>query len=614
MSNQDSSKKSACWTCRLRHKRCDEQWPICTPCSELEITCHFTQERPAWMDNGLKQQQVSRQLKTEVAQSAKRRRGLAKMGHIAAGIAGISSPAQLFTSPPSRDDAHGGNLTQYRPPIGPAPEGRDNQCSREFNNPPTSSYMHSYGGPPAQGRHNVIDLQNPREFSGAELSVMHIGFIMTYIDYVFPLLYPLYRPSVLEGGRSWVLALAMQSQSFSNSIISLSSYFFSVIPVEHGPGHRECTSTAWDMVREQSTQALSQVRKDIQSLVPDRIGSSLSDNLTLLATIVQLLIFDVQVPTSTKWQTHFGAAVNFHEQIIDRCKRETSLSAGLKAALQVIKSASVPIYVELGAFQFYSSVLIFCDVLASTVTGEVPKLYGHYSELRGVHAEDAVFLDTNAITGCQAWALLLVGDIAALGAWKKTGTASGLFSRDELSCRANEICERRKLGLDRLNRTTHSSKNSPSTRPSRPIEALLEQSECSYGLRPFAPNRLFQITQIWSGAGHIYLLIIVHGWQPKKLEIQHSVSNCIELLQEVSSPSWLRSLLWPLCIVGCLAPEEKRSIIQERFSFLGALGNLGTVRETMQIIQAVWAREDLAADTWDVAACLRILGHNSLLI
>lgn len=50
---------SGCWTCKLRRKKCDEYHPVCHACEALSATCHNDQDnKPEWMDNGLKQQGV----------------------------------------------------------------------------------------------------------------------------------------------------------------------------------------------------------------------------------------------------------------------------------------------------------------------------------------------------------------------------------------------------------------------------------------------------------------------------------------------------------------------------------------------------------------------------
>lgn len=50
---------NSCWTCRLRHKKCDERLPSCTTCERLGIFCYGSDEKPEFMDAGEKQKQKS---------------------------------------------------------------------------------------------------------------------------------------------------------------------------------------------------------------------------------------------------------------------------------------------------------------------------------------------------------------------------------------------------------------------------------------------------------------------------------------------------------------------------------------------------------------------------
>src|ERR1700753_2394123 len=73
-----------CCTCRLRKKRCDEIRPVCRNCSALQITCHFGDEKPSWMDGGFGQREKADEIKREVRTAAARRRGVLPIEPIAA--------------------------------------------------------------------------------------------------------------------------------------------------------------------------------------------------------------------------------------------------------------------------------------------------------------------------------------------------------------------------------------------------------------------------------------------------------------------------------------------------------------------------------------------------
>lgn len=41
--------RSGCWTCRIRHKSCPEEHPICSQCKRLSLTCDYSPTRPSYM-------------------------------------------------------------------------------------------------------------------------------------------------------------------------------------------------------------------------------------------------------------------------------------------------------------------------------------------------------------------------------------------------------------------------------------------------------------------------------------------------------------------------------------------------------------------------------------
>lgn len=44
-----SRSRKGCWTCRIRHKSCPEEHPICSQCNRLSLTCDYSTMRPLYM-------------------------------------------------------------------------------------------------------------------------------------------------------------------------------------------------------------------------------------------------------------------------------------------------------------------------------------------------------------------------------------------------------------------------------------------------------------------------------------------------------------------------------------------------------------------------------------
>ena len=86
---------NGCWTCRLRRKKCDERHPVCDACASLRVTCYYNQDKPEWMDGGVRQGEMAEQLKREIKEKSHRR-------HISGeGISAARAPIGHRTAPPA---------------------------------------------------------------------------------------------------------------------------------------------------------------------------------------------------------------------------------------------------------------------------------------------------------------------------------------------------------------------------------------------------------------------------------------------------------------------------------------------------------------------------------
>ena len=66
-------KHEGCWTCRLRHKKCDEARPSCAACVQRDLPCHGYGPRPAWFDGHDAERAELARIKAAVKRSLKRK-------------------------------------------------------------------------------------------------------------------------------------------------------------------------------------------------------------------------------------------------------------------------------------------------------------------------------------------------------------------------------------------------------------------------------------------------------------------------------------------------------------------------------------------------------------
>ncbi|KAL3474238.1 fungal-specific transcription factor domain-containing protein [Aspergillus californicus] len=595
MTTNDQNSYTGCWTCRLRRKRCDKCHPVCGGCEALEICCYSDSNRPEWMDNGTKQRNMTQRLKDEVKRSAVRRRSNKMMQRIARNLDG-EEEAQTPNTVPQPDIS----LSPVRLADLPSETGFEPRAADEYLVSPSQGPVHQLTPPTSHRLSQRVDNE------------VELTSVMTYLDYIFPALFPFYTPTLFEGGRSWLLVLPMKIKALYHSVISLTSYFISVVPISSDPAFRQCASISWGEQREQTDMTVKMVQHDLQIINTQGVHNNILESVYLLESIVQLLTFEGIVATSEDWRIHFDAAVVLFEQLFHD---PTTFLSVLNLMSQV---STFPIKADgnsfwnsgQAAFRFFSAVLLAADVISSTAFQHHPRLREYHGHLLSdnPHLGREALLQLEDFFGCQNWVFVLIGKIASLDNWKKEMKKHRMLAMAQLMERASVIEKELQKGLLQLN----SKFNRKSGKPTRPLDMLTTPNPFNSD-PPSDTNK--NVTQIWAYAACMYLHIVLSGWQTANTEIRQGVARTIELFSKLPSPGLLRALAWPLCVAGCLADEDQESTFREIFNSMGPLGMLGTTQEVMHIMENVWSqRARIDPDNWDIAACLGILGYSVLLI
>lgn len=476
---------------------------------------------------------------------------------------------------------------------------------------PVDSTQSPNGSVPVNGLHPA-DSVNPN-------SEQDLRFIMIYLDYVFPFLSPYYRPDMLEGGRGWLLVLLLKNKSLFHIALSLASYFFAAMLQDQVDGHAECRQINWAELQKQQGLAIKELRQDMDCINERGISASFEDGLQVLESIMQLLQFELAIANMENWQVHLDAASELFEQIVQvhaTCPGNPWYSI-LERMSEV--SLSIPLArhkhpwsSDQAAFRFFTAQILWVDILAGTATQRAPRLERFHSQLLEGHQPMLRFEEFN---GCYTWVLLLIGKVAALDAWKKEMRATSSLSLVELIQRASCIESQLREGIARLDRMPMDNHHRPSTRAfdipysGFGIDALT-QADNLHASPLFSLN-----TKIWAQSALTYLAVVVNGFQPALPDIRDSVAATTELFRAMPSPICLRTLAWPFAVTGCLSPPSNDSFFQDLVSNMGSMHAFGTVNEALAITTTVWEHRTCAeAANWDIAACLGVLGHKSLLV
>ncbi|OLN96590.1 Transcriptional regulatory protein UME6 [Colletotrichum chlorophyti] len=165
MSKPLARSSGGCWTCRIRHRKCDEASPACKECTDRKITCYGYGREPEWIKNPSKLQEELQRIKHAVKQNFRRTRRL---------------QAQISVPRPGR-----------------SPASRTRVAADTLNDPSASQSEGS-------------------EFREAEL-------LTYYLDYIFPLQYAYYVDKPALGGRGWLFWLLSKKGPLRHAAFTLSA-------------------------------------------------------------------------------------------------------------------------------------------------------------------------------------------------------------------------------------------------------------------------------------------------------------------------------------------------------------------------------------------------------
>ncbi|KAK9369248.1 fungal-specific transcription factor domain-containing protein [Lipomyces kononenkoae] len=437
--------------------------------------------------------------------------------------------------------------------------------------------------------------------------------VMFYVEHLLPFLFPFYQPSILEGGRAWILEMMISSPVFRGATICQSSYFFSLA---RGTANG---SVLWETVLMQTRDAFGVLRSALQVINGSGITEHLHGAVRIMAGIMQVQRFEIAILSFNNCQAHLNAALALFRQLLDSpgAVELAGASSSFNAVISRLgpspwilptQSVQVP-SAEQAAFRFSSTLLILDDIIASTVLQEQPTLYEYHRSLLGNIDGNDPPIDLEAVVGCKNWALLHIGEIAVLDAWKQRCKRTGNLDVIELVHRATAIKDSLEAHLTQLE-----------------IDPVIIPKEGSSLLDVFTPNYYQQsntpanqsslVTRVWAHASLVYLFVVVSGWQPASLDVRYHVGRIVELLtHEISPPALLRTMVWPFCVAGCLAEPAQEAHLRGMVDALQPPSLFGTVRKALEIMENVWRNRDAGdAASRDLATCFRSQGDLVLLV
>jgi hypothetical protein len=431
---------------------------------------------------------------------------------------------------------------------------------------------------------------------------------MFYLEDLFPFLFPFYRPSLLEGGRAWILEMMISSPVVRQATLCQSSYFFSLAR------GADLSDVVWKTVLTQITDTLAMLRQSLQVIESSDITEHLHGAVRIMASIMQVQRFDIAVLSFENCQTHLSAALALVKRLLEGSDPAAGPARSRSTFYSVMSRLGPPSWIqcvqipsaEQAAFSFSFALLILDDIMASMVLQEQPRLYEYHVNLLNTVDGAEPPINLERIIGCQNWVLLQIGEIAVLDAWKQQCKRVGNLDVMHLVHRATAIKDTLETNLTRL--------ESDLTAPQSYGGSLLDFFKADYCL-PSA-NQSSLVTRVWAHAALIYLFVVVSGWQQASVDVRYHVGRITELLSnQISSPGLLRTMAWPFCVAGCLAEPAQEVHLRAMVQALQPPSIFGTVRKALEIMENVW-RSRNTGDTAspDLAVCFRNQGNTDLVL
>lgn len=561
MSEQGNQGPSqGCWTCKLRRKKCDKLQLPCGNCRALDISCYFG-PRPSWMDGGKSQEAKGQAMKNEIKRNATLRRDRASASKVIVSDFGLQhEPVDVAMS------------------NAPTTESQPSYAQPALH---TYDKAHVFSYPALQGCCPEHSERPP---------AIETDFIMKYLDFVFPALFPYYRPTMFDTGRSWLLALFSRSKVAYHAAASLSSYFFTMAltdaseqksdPLEHAL----CKAYRWDEIEDQTRRCFENIRIELSTVDLSSPGSQIDIPgwMRTMQSVIQLLVFEVALGKAAPWRSHLPPTMALFEQIMES-SHSSQADQNQSRFASVLMNLGQPMWAKPGpgsyicstiwnpeqaGFRFNAGLLVYYDIMASFVRQESPRLSKYYDDILAQDNGSSTMSDTeiqlSSIIGCRNWVMKLIAEISTLHA----PTHPHKLDSVQVSVRRLEIRRQLTDGILALGQELDATKSlsSSNTQISGSASAL--------------PSI------IWAHAALLYLAA-ARDCSVVEKDLQEHVMSIMELFRTTSIPRQ-RAIAWPICVAGCLVPPTEESAFKALFISGDRFHTTAALDDVLQILEQTW--------------------------
>jgi hypothetical protein len=367
--------------------------------------------------------------------------------------------------------------------------------------------------------------------------------LMHFMDVVFHLQYPVYKPKLQYGGRGWFLPLVLQNKPLFYAVLALSAY------------HRRMT--LYPDRLEPLIQQEKHLEIAIKSIYQATNNSCPRNGLAVMTTIIQLLYLELYTGHDKAWKAHLDAAAGMFQKSLTMDLTSVGFKQSTHDILRQNREFSVDdpqVTAEVMNFHFLESIIIWLDITSAITACTAPKMLQHLSIGSQVGLEDVI--------GCANCIMLQIGSIAVLHHSKLQ--KGHLGPEDE-----QMVCD-----------------------IAQQLQNAILYEEASSG-------SVSAITRVFTHMAQVYLHLVVYDLKEPAL-LAPIFDAALEVLRTQLDTDILPALVLPLFILGSVALEEEEGFFRSLFSSPPLLNPILSHRlRLLPALEEVWtSRRTLPGFSW----------------
>ncbi|KAK9350502.1 fungal-specific transcription factor domain-containing protein [Lipomyces doorenjongii] len=291
-----------------------------------------------------------------------------------------------------------------------------------------------------------------------------------------------------------------------------------------------------------------------------------------MASIVQLVFFELFAGQGNVWHIHLRAATNWYHRVC----REKLVYLGLTEKSRTMLLEDLPLFEEgpvvregVVIFRFLAGTIVWLDITSSITAGTAPRLLPYHFHVAAPNSQTKL----EDIMGCKNWVMLEIGRIAALHDHKTQALQQARFDYTEFEQTVGDIGREIQCGLTQ-----------------GALEGFDISDRDSTAVFNTMSEPITLVTRIFAYMASIYLHLVAHGFQQLDV-LDTTISEAMGMLRSRLSFQLLPPLVCPLFVIGSVARQGDEQFMRMLFSSPPLLDPLLEHRgRILPILEEIWSR------------------------